>query len=377
MNKFKLNRHFAFALILILLTASSITLAQRQRITANSSASKQESAAQGKSAGGQIANNTDSKWFELSDANGEIVVSFPAQSQEREIDGSDSTASHTAYFANLVFNLTLHDMRETREIKMEPIYLNKFASSYAEVFTNKLRHDGWRIIYYRATATNKNEMEAWFPSSLAGKYLHQLSHQIMKNGWLYNLSCGSIIADQKVDPALCQKFFDSVRFVPKVDLSFQWYKFTSSDKDFTLLSPALLSLRRIRSLNTSTKITRYSGTALNHYFDVGFFERDAAPNDLLFNQLEKDYESIVRDLYQSRGMQIIKAQRLAKNESEFEVWHSSSNNSNLSLHGFERAQVHRGRFYLMNCTSISFKQVADRDLCHRFFNGLQLVERKK
>jgi hypothetical protein len=73
---------------------------------------------------------------------------------------------------------------------------------------------GWVVLRSELLRKNVYEQETWSPMKRNPNLrLHYVERNIVRYGRQYILSCSSLVPEQKVNPNLCYRFFNSFRVI--------------------------------------------------------------------------------------------------------------------------------------------------------------------
>lgn len=87
---------------------------------------------------------------------------------------------------------------------------DKLPRDFAATMVRDIEQRGGTILRAQFLRINVHELEAWVPfKNHPGQSLYLVERFIARHGQLYHLSCTSLIPDQKLDPKIYKRFFDS------------------------------------------------------------------------------------------------------------------------------------------------------------------------
>jgi hypothetical protein len=85
--------------------------------------------------------------------------------------------------------------------------------THEEATAALLEEKGHKVVSVRRLSRNTTQTELWSPSQTPGKFMHRIERTVVSHDRMYTLGCGSRIAEQEVDKAVCRRFFDSFRLI--------------------------------------------------------------------------------------------------------------------------------------------------------------------
>lgn len=153
----------------------------------------------------------EKQWYIFKGPDNDFTLNFPAKPTRAEDVQAPVTilrryvsATDTTYF-----EISIQDFGGAPDSPEA----NSYDPSFEQNLSHLLKEDGFRIVQIRRTAKNIYDMEAWAPSSVAGKYMHNLARGVLRNGRQYRMGCNSLLIGEEVDKRLCRRFFNSFRIV--------------------------------------------------------------------------------------------------------------------------------------------------------------------
>ena len=156
---------------------------------------------------------TPAQWYRFIGPDGDFSLAFPAKPEPFESEAEGPVTSIRQYHLSTkegrYFSVNFQDMGG------DPLSpdANEFGPMNDAMVTSAARERGEKVVQVHRLSKNVFEMEVWQAIKNTGNKLHRIDHAILRHGRLYTLACGSLIDNKEVDKAICQKFFDSIRFL--------------------------------------------------------------------------------------------------------------------------------------------------------------------
>jgi hypothetical protein len=156
--------------------------------------------------GARAASGTPDGWYVFTGPEGDFTLRFPSKPQR----GEDSTGpvgmirQYSATDDTHYFGITYQDLGPAA---------SGLTPTHEETVVALLRERGHKIVSVRRLSKNSTQTELWSPSLTPGKFLHRIERTIISHDRMYTMGCGSRIAEQEVERAVCRRFFDSFRVI--------------------------------------------------------------------------------------------------------------------------------------------------------------------
>src|SRR5260370_4753333 len=92
---------------------------------------------------------------------------------------------------------------------------NEWIAGLEEILSAADRAQNVRVVQTHRLAKNIIESELWLPVTATGGNINSLRRSILRRARVYTLGCGPAINGKAVNKPLCQRFFNSLRFIGK------------------------------------------------------------------------------------------------------------------------------------------------------------------
>ncbi len=153
-------------------------------------------------------------WVTFRGPDGDFTLKFPEKPKLQEVAPGPATLIRSYAVTTqdgINFSINFHDIggdprsRENNEWKRE----------LEEIMAAADRNQNVQIIQTHRLAKNVIEAELLQTVPETGSNINYLRRSIVRRARVYTLACGSMINNKKVDRPLCEKFFNSIRFISK------------------------------------------------------------------------------------------------------------------------------------------------------------------
>lgn len=202
------HKILSLALSSILFVSAGVGLAGGQK-RAGKTATRKPSSQQRVRATGRQAS---AKWYTFTGPDGDFTVALPGKPvREPDVYVLGRTVRGYSLVKDFVhFQILLQDTG------LEPNNRegDKLPMAFPESMVKDIEGRRGTIIRAELLRINVHELEAWVPfKNHPGQNLHFISRFIARNGQLYNLTCTSLIPDQKLDARGYHRFFESFQVI--------------------------------------------------------------------------------------------------------------------------------------------------------------------
>lgn len=109
--------------------------------------------------------------------------------------------------------VTLSIVLQEMDFASDNPYNNEFAPDYERMTAKLFLEKGSKVISFRRVVPNVVDWEHWHPAERSGEWRNTLERQVINNGRLYSLSCGSALNNQEVNKNLCKTYFNSFKLL--------------------------------------------------------------------------------------------------------------------------------------------------------------------
>jgi len=92
---------------------------------------------------------------------------------------------------------------------------NKWYEGLEEILSAADRAQDIRVVQTHRLAKNIIESELWIPVTATGANINSLRRNILRRARVYTLGCGPVMDGKAVNKPLCQRFFNSLRFMTR------------------------------------------------------------------------------------------------------------------------------------------------------------------
>lgn len=154
------------------------------------------------------------KWYTFASPDGDFTLAFPLKPSSEEADQGTVTlirAFGVTTDSGMRFSVNFQDNGgDPRAIEN-----NKWARDLEKLASAADRKDGRQVVQTHRLAKNIVETELWQTVPANGANINYLRRSILWRARVYTLSCGSVVNGQRVNKTICQRFFDSIRFIRK------------------------------------------------------------------------------------------------------------------------------------------------------------------
>jgi hypothetical protein len=173
-----------------------------------------QSSANGARGGAGNRKSGDARWSVFTSPDGDFRLSFPHKPKLQDVAPGPATLIRSYAVTTqdgINFSINFHDIggdpgsRETNEWNRE----------LEEIMAAADRNQNVQIIQTHRLAKNVIEAELLQTVPETGSNINYLRRSILRRARVYTLACGSLINNKKVDRPLCEKFFNSIRFISK------------------------------------------------------------------------------------------------------------------------------------------------------------------
>ena len=155
---------------------------------------------------------TRQQWFTFNSPDKDFIVEFPTKPR-RDADSEVPAGTMRNYILDtdsISFQLSYVD------VGVEPTSRegNELPLSFRRSMLDQANERGWVVLRSELLRKNVYEQETWSPMKRNHNLrLHYVERNIVRYGRQYILSCSSLVPEQKVNPDLCYRFFNSFRVV--------------------------------------------------------------------------------------------------------------------------------------------------------------------
>jgi hypothetical protein len=152
------------------------------------------------------------RWQIFTGPDNDFTVELPGRpTREPDVQGLGTTVRGYSLVREFVhFQMLFQDTG----IRLGDREGDKLPLDFSESRIKDIRQKGGIILRTDLARINVHDLEAWMPyKNYPGQRLHFIERFIARNGRLYMLSCTSTILNQKLDAAVCRRFFDSFRVI--------------------------------------------------------------------------------------------------------------------------------------------------------------------
>ena len=152
------------------------------------------------------------QWYVFKSPDGDFTLAFPEKPKLQDVSQGPVTLIRGFGVTTDVgtnFSINFHD------IGGDPLARenNEWSRNLEEVLSEADRAQNIRIIQSHRIAPNILEMELLQEVSETNAHINYLRRSIVRRSRVYTLVCGPVINNQKVDKPLCERFFNSMRFL--------------------------------------------------------------------------------------------------------------------------------------------------------------------
>lgn len=161
-------------------------------------------------AGGQ--KSRANQWVVFKSPDGEFTLEFPEKPKPQDVSQGPVTLIRgfgvtTADGTNFSINL--------QDIGGDPLARenNEWGENLEVLVSEADRAQNIRIIRSRRIAPNVLEMELLQEVSETNAQVNYLRRNILHHSRVYTLVCGPVVNNKKVDKPLCERYFNSMRFI--------------------------------------------------------------------------------------------------------------------------------------------------------------------
>lgn len=155
-------------------------------------------------------------WYIFTSPDGDFRLAFPFKPKLEEVsEGPVTLIREFGATTNngIRFSVNLQDMGgDPREPGN-----NEWGRELEEMSSAADRKQGIEVAQTHRLAKNIVETEVWQTVSANGAHINYLRRSILRRGRVYILACGWVMNGRPVDKPICQRFFDSMRFINKPD----------------------------------------------------------------------------------------------------------------------------------------------------------------
>lgn len=170
-------------------------------------------AGQGKSGPASSRRRVDD-WVTFRSPDGDFTLKFPAKPKLQEVAQGPATLIRSYAVTTqdgINFSINFHDIGGDPSSREN----NEWNRELEEIMAAADRNQNVQIIQTHRLAKNDIEAEVLQAVAETGSKLNYLRRSILRRARVYTLACGPIINNQKVDKPLCEKYFNSIRFISK------------------------------------------------------------------------------------------------------------------------------------------------------------------
>lgn len=135
---------------------------------------------------------------------GDFTIRLPSE-PKREEDEAGTVGTIRRYSSttgNAYFGVAYQDVGPAA---------GRLKTTHEETVSALLQREGNKIVSARRLSSNISQVELWSPSGRPGEMFHRIDRTVVIHDRMYTLGCGSLIAGQEVDKAMCRRFFASFR----------------------------------------------------------------------------------------------------------------------------------------------------------------------
>lgn len=154
------------------------------------------------------------KWYTFTSPDGDFRLAFPQKPSPQAISDGPVTiirSFEATMKDGMTFSINFQDMGGDPQSREN----NEWERRLEELLTTADRQRGLRVVQIHRLKKNVVEAEIWQTIPEAGANVNYLRRSILRRGRIYTLACGSVINGRTVDKPVCQRFFNSFRFMTK------------------------------------------------------------------------------------------------------------------------------------------------------------------
>jgi hypothetical protein len=152
------------------------------------------------------------KWHIFTSPDGDFKLEFPGKpSEEPAIEGPVTLVRMFGFNTadGIRFSINFQDIGGDPQAPEN----NEWGPDLEEITSAADRNRGVRVVQVHRIARNIVDSEVLQTLVDTQTDLRYLRRNLIRRGRVYTLSCGSFVNDKPIDKTLCQRFFNSMRFV--------------------------------------------------------------------------------------------------------------------------------------------------------------------
>jgi hypothetical protein len=154
------------------------------------------------------------KWYFFKSPDGDFTLQFPRKPDVQDI--SEGPITLIRYYGvttddGTTFSINFQDIGGDPRASQN----NEWNRDLEETMAVADRAQNRQIVQTHRLGKSIIEAEIWQTVADTGAHINFLRRSILYHSRIYTLGCGPVINNKKVDQPLCQRFFNSMRFITR------------------------------------------------------------------------------------------------------------------------------------------------------------------
>jgi hypothetical protein len=152
------------------------------------------------------------KWYIFKDPDGDFTLAFPEEPTLKQVAQGPVTLLRSYEVTTdegTTFSINFQDIGGDPSASES----NEWIGGLEEILSAADRAQNVRVVQTHRLAKNIIESELWLPVTATGANINSLRRSILRRARVYTLGCGPALNGKAVNKPLCQRFFNSMRFI--------------------------------------------------------------------------------------------------------------------------------------------------------------------
>jgi len=151
-------------------------------------------------------------WYIFKSPDGDFTLAFPEKPALKQVGQGPVTILRSYEVTTnegTTFSINFQDIGGDPSASES----NEWNEGLEEILSAADRAQDVRVVQTHRLAKNIIESELWIPVTATGANINSLRRSILRRARVYTLGCGPVMDRKAVNKPLCQRFFNSMRFL--------------------------------------------------------------------------------------------------------------------------------------------------------------------